>query len=114
MFHSVSDQPNVSAKQNLGGIQVTIERLERNKEPALPRRRNIVSSFVRGTGRLAKSYTVSTAKFVGTVAKGGFKFTKRTMAATGETGVQSLKRVLPRNFRKQLQPSQATAGSRRV
>lgn len=101
---ATSDEPNPSFKQNLGGIQITIERLESNKEH-VPRQHNIVSSAVRGAGRLARNYTVEAAKFVGTVAKGGVKLVSRTATATGEAGMDSAKRVLPRNFRKQLAPS---------
>lgn len=90
-----------SVSGSLGGIQITIERLPSEPE----RRHNIVSSAVRGTGRLLKNYTLEAAKLASTVGKGVMRFGKNAATATGEAAIDSTKRILPASFRKQLQPS---------
>lgn len=97
-----SEDSHHSIQGNLGNIQITFERLPSQDDG---RQHNIVSSAVRGAGRLIKNYTLEAGKLVGTVGKGVVNFGKRTTTATGEAAIDSTKRVLPASLREKLQPS---------
>lgn len=64
-----------------------------------------MSAAVRGAGRLLRNYTLETGRLAGTVARGVVDFGKRTGTATGESAIDSTKRVLPASLRSKLQPS---------
>lgn len=91
-----------SIQGNIGNIQITFERLPSQDDG---RRHNIVSSAVRGAGRLLRNYTLEAARLVRTVGGGIATFSKKTTSAAGEAAIDSTKRVLPSSFRERLQPS---------